>query len=39
MQQNGNNYEYVAIYVDNLVFDMKEPKKSVDILKNNTSLN
>ena len=34
MRQNGNNYEYVAVYVDDLAFAMKEPKKFVDILEN-----
>lgn len=34
MQQNGKQYEYVAVYVDDLAFAMKEPKKCVDVLEN-----
>ena len=30
----GNSYEYVAVYVDDLAFTMKESKKFVNILEN-----
>jgi hypothetical protein len=35
MQRNGDQYEYVAIYVDDLAFAVKDPQAFVDTLKNN----
>jgi hypothetical protein len=34
MRKNGNIYEYVAVYVDDLAIAMKNPKEFVDILEN-----
>ena len=33
MHRNGNIYEYIAIYVDDLSFAVKDPQTFVDILK------
>ena len=34
MRRNGDLYEYVAVYVDDLAIAMKNPKEFVDILEN-----
>jgi Reverse transcriptase (RNA-dependent DNA polymerase) len=34
MKKNGNIYEYIAVYVDNLAIAMKNPKEFTDILDN-----
>jgi hypothetical protein len=33
MRRDGNIYEYVAVYVDNLAFAMKDPQVFVDVLR------
>ena len=33
MRRNGDIYEYVAVYVDNLAFALKDPKEFVENLK------
>ena len=35
MHKNGDQYEYVAVYVDDLAFAVKDPQAFVDVLKNN----
>ena len=35
MHKNGDQYEYVAFYVDDLAFAVKNSQAFVDILKNN----
>jgi Reverse transcriptase (RNA-dependent DNA polymerase) len=34
MRRNGDLYEYVTVYVDDLAIAMKDPKQFVDILEN-----
>ena len=34
MRRNGDTYEYVAVYVDDLAIAMKNPQEFVDILEN-----
>ena len=34
LRQNGDVYEYVAVYVDDLAIAMKDPKSLTDILTN-----
>jgi Reverse transcriptase (RNA-dependent DNA polymerase) len=34
MRKNGNIYEYIAVYVDDLAIAMKNPKVFTDILEN-----
>jgi hypothetical protein len=34
MRKNGNIYEYIAVYVDDLAIAMKNPKEFTDILEN-----
>ena len=34
MRRNGDIYEYVAVYVDDLAFAMKDPQSFVDVLVN-----
>src|SRR5687768_7881260 len=34
MRKNGEQYEYVAVYVDDLAFALKNPQAFIDILKN-----
>ena len=34
MHKSGNQYEYVAVYVDDLAFAVKDPQAFIDILKN-----
>lgn len=34
MCRNGDQYEYVAVYVDDLAFAVKDPQAFIDILKN-----
>ena len=34
MRRNGDLYEYVSVYVDDLAIAMKNPKGFVDILEN-----
>ena len=38
MQRNSNLYEYVAIYVDDLTFAVKDPQAFGNILKSNYQL-
>ena len=33
MRQNGDNYEYVAVYVDDLAFAVKDPQSFIQILR------
>ena len=33
MRENGDVYEYVAVYVDDLAFVVKEPQKFVEALE------
>ena len=33
MRRNGDQYEYVAVYVDDLAFALKDPQAFIDILK------
>jgi hypothetical protein len=33
MRKNHDQYEYVAVYVDDLAVEMKEPKAFIDILE------
>lgn len=33
MHQNGEQYEYIAVYVDDLTFALKDPQTFIDILK------
>ena len=34
LRQNGNIYEYIAVYVDDLAFAMKDPQVFIDTLEN-----
>ena len=34
MHKNGDQYEYVAVYVNDLAFAIKDPQAFVDVLKN-----
>ena len=33
MRKNGEQYEYVAVYADDLAFALKDPQAFIDILK------
>src|SRR5687767_4709577 len=33
MQRNGEQYEYIAVYVDDLAFALENPQSFIDILK------
>jgi hypothetical protein len=33
MQQNGNIYEYIGVYVDDLAFIAKDPREIVNMLE------
>ena len=33
MRQNGERYEYIAVYVDDLAFALKDPQSFINILK------
>ena len=35
MHRNGNIYEYIAVYIDDLAFAVKDPQAFVDNLKSN----
>ena len=39
MPRNDDIYEYVAIYVDDLAFAVKDPKAFIEILKLDMDLN
>jgi hypothetical protein len=34
MRKKNNQYEYIAVYVDELVIAMKNPKEFTDVLEN-----
>ena len=34
MCQNGEQYEYIAVYVDDIAFVLKDPQPFIDTLKN-----
>ena len=34
MRPNGDVYEYIAVYIDDLAFAMKKPSEFADILEN-----
>ena len=33
MCRNGEQYEYIAVYIDDLTFALKDPQSFIDILK------
>jgi hypothetical protein len=34
MRKKNNQYEYIAVYVDDLAITMKNPKEFTDVLEN-----